>query len=158
MTIAQFMKKTNVTKKQYVLDWLEAGLIPGARLVDGVWDIPESARRPYRSRCGVNAKASTICTAMVNACLQRQHIMAATFPQLDQTEFDAYIAQLAAADLIALRQADGVTYYDSTAKSRTMEGEGWKKLQKFVVLCLGAVAEHAAYGTAKACLAGQSAA
>lgn len=152
MTIAQFMKKTGATKKKYVEEWLEAGLIPGARLVDGVWDIPESARRPYRSRCGVNAKASTICTAMVNACLQRQHIMVATFPQLDQTEFDAYIAQLAAADLIALRQADGVTYYDSTAKSRAMEGEKWQKLQKFVVLCLGAVVEHAAYGVAKACL------
>ena len=153
MTIAQFMKKTGATKKQYVEKWLNAGLIPNAEpLEDGTWDIPESARRPYRSRCGANAKASTICTAMVNACLQRQHIMAATFPQLDQTEFDAYIAQLAAADLITLRQADGVTYYDSTAKSRAMEGEKWQKLQKFVAQCLGEVAKGAAYGVAKACL------
>ena len=153
MTIAQFMKKTGATKKQYVEKWLEAGLIPNAEpLEDGTWDIPESARRPYRSRCGVNAKASTICTAMVNACLQRQHIMAATFPQLDRTEFDAYIAQLVAADLITLRQADGVTYYDSTAKSRAMEGEKWQKLQKFVVQCLGAVTEGVACGVTKAWL------
>lgn len=151
MTIAQFMKKTNVTRKQYVLDWLEAGLIPGAHLLeDGTWDIPDSARRPYRSRCKGGSKS--ICTAMVNACLKQQHIMVATFPQLDQSEFDAYIAQLAAADLIALRQAHGVTYYDSTVKSRTMEGEGWKKLQKFVVLCLGEAAKQVAYGTAKAWL------
>lgn len=158
MTIEKFMKKTGVTKKQYVLEWLEAGLIPGARLVDGVWDIPDSARRPYRSRCKAGAPSKVICAAMVNACLKRQHIMVATFPQLCQSEFDGYIAQLAAKELIALRQADGITYYDSTVKSRAMEGEGWLKVQKFVVQCLGQVAERTACGVTKAWLTTQQSA
>ena len=54
--------------------------------------------------------------------------------------------------MLKIGVTDGVTYYDSTAKSRAMEGEKWQKLQKFVAQCLGKVAKGAAYGVAKACL------
>ena len=52
MTINEYMKKNNVSKKKYVESWLEDDLIPGVTKDKKTGELffPQSARRTYRPR------------------------------------------------------------------------------------------------------------
>lgn len=114
--IKTYMKNVNVTKTKYVYEWIEKGLIPGVvKGNNGELLFPESARRPYRSRCKPNSDAKSIRGAIVKACIKRQQITPQTF-YMSKGEFDKMIHELEDADLISEREEDGVLYYDSTPK------------------------------------------
>ena len=48
MTVQEFAAKCETTEAT-VVKWLEAGYVPGTTKVDGVFYIPQSARKPYTS-------------------------------------------------------------------------------------------------------------
>lgn len=151
MTINEFMKKVGVSKKKYVEKWIECDLIPGVIKDDetGEWFLPNSARRPYRSKCRANASASTIRASILRACLKREHISNETY-NMSEGEFLRFIEELVNADLISVRIEDGITYYDSTIKSDTYKNKSVKELKKIILECIGIVAEKTSYGTTKA--------
>ena len=127
LTMQEFMKKVGVTKKKYILDWIEKELIPGVQKNDDTYLFPDSARRPYRSRCKTNCSAKTIRGAIVNACLARQHILPSTFC-LSEGEFQSYIDDLIKVGFIVRREEDGICYYDSTLKGEQFSGLGIKEI------------------------------
>ena len=143
MDLKKFMKKTGVTKKKYVDKWIDDDLIPGAVRKDGVYSFPESARRPYR---GGNLKAGLsadkIRAHIVKAAILRHHISANSC-HMSAGEFSAMITDLANADLIQIRVEDGVTYYDSTQKTRDYAKKSLHELGRFVQDCLKSLAEGA---------------
>lgn len=151
MTINEFMKKVGVSKKKYVEKWIENGLIPGVSkdLKTGEWIFPDSARRPYISRCKPNADASTIRASILNACIKRQYISNKTY-YLSEGEFLRYIDELINADLISIRIEDQIIYYDSTLKSDAYKNNSIEELRKFTLECIGIVAEKTSYGITKA--------
>lgn len=131
LTMKEFMKKVGVTKKKYVLDWINEERIPGIQKEGDTYLFPNSARRPYRSHCKPKSNAKTIRGAIVNACMKRQHISASTF-YLSEGEFESYIEDLIQAELIALRKEDGICYYDSTIKSEQFNELGVEKIAQQV--------------------------
>lgn len=152
INIDQYMKKVGVTKKCYVLDWLQHDLIPGVQKDDkGVYWFPDSARRPYKSRCTPNSDAKTIRGAIVNACLKRHHISASTF-YLSEKEFESYVTDLIRAGLIVQRDEDGIVYYDSTSKCDSLkEGtikEIVKRVDQYVTPLLAVAANALTIGAA----------
>lgn len=153
MNINEFMKKVGVSKKRYVEDWVRLGLIPGVTKDEntGELDFPASARRPYRAHCKPDASASTIRASIINACLKKQYISNATYC-MSEGEFAAIINDLENAGLICTRIEDEIVYYDSTSKCDEYKGKTIKELQKFVVECIGTVAEKVSYGATKAFL------
>jgi hypothetical protein len=129
---------------------IEKELIPGA--IKGA-DIestlfPDSARRPYKDRSKIKAtsEASKIRTHIMKASLNREHITK-EMCRLNQMEFNGFIHELVAADLIRLRIEDGITYYDATIKSEVYEGKTFGELRKFTLDALEAVAKGTAEGT-----------
>lgn len=131
LTMKEFMKRVGVTKKKYVIAWVEEGLIPSVQKEGDTYLFPDSARRPYRSHCKPNSDAKTIRGSIVNACLKRQHILASTF-YLSEGEFKSYVDDLIKAGLITLRKEDGICYYDSTLKSEQFRELGVEKIAKQV--------------------------
>lgn len=117
LSMKEFMKKVNISKKRYVLDWIEKDLIPGVqRANNDEYLFPESARRPYIARCSNKASAKTIRASIVNACIKRRHISPSTY-NLSDSEFESCINDLISCGLIVRREEDGIIYYDSTSKS-----------------------------------------
>ena len=151
MTIKEYMAKTGVTKKKYVYDWIEKGLIPGVKQDDntGEFIFPQSACRPYRPRLRANAKANIIYTSIVNACLKHQYISADIYG-MSSGEFQSFINELIAAELIKERLEDNVIYYDATIKSSKYLNEPFCDIGKFIMASLGVIAKNAAYGAVKA--------
>lgn len=151
MTIKEYMKKTNVSKRKYVELWIEDGLIPGVVKDEKTGELffPESARRPYRARLKPNAKASVIRASILNACLKQEHISNKTYG-LSEGEFSSFINDLLFAGLINERIEDGITYYDSTLKADEYRDKSVKFIEKIVINCLKVVTENAAYGATKA--------
>ena len=151
MTINEYMKKNNVSKKKYVESWLEDDLIPGVTKdkKSGELFFPKSARRPYRPRLKATSDASVIRASILNACLKREHVSYKTY-HMSNGEFLSFINDLIIAGLIKERIEDGITYYDSTIKSDKYRHESFKNLKKFVIDCMSEVAESIAYGTTKA--------
>lgn len=134
--INQYIKKVGVTKKSYVQKWIDHGQIPGVQKdKDGNYQFPDSARRPYQSRCNSKSTAKVIRGAIVNACLKRQYISADTF-SLSEKEFDSYVTDLIRAELIVKREEDGIVYYDSTLKSDSVKGEKASEIVKWVNRCI----------------------
>lgn len=153
MTIKEYMKKTGVTKKKYVENWLKEGLVPGVRKdnVSGEWIFPDSARRPYRARLKSNSDACMIRASILNACLKREYVSYKTY-HMSKGEFLSFINDLLTAELICERVEDNITYYDSTIKSDKYRGKSVKVIRKFIIDCLGEVVEKATYGMTKALL------
>ena len=151
MTFKDYMKKTRVTKRKYVDEWLEKDLIPGVSKDSqtGEYIFPNSARRPYRPRLKSNANAPTIRASILNACLKREYIFHGIY-NMSHGEFLSFINDLLKAELISERVEDGITYYDSTIKSDIYRGKSIKVIRKFVIDCLGTVIEKTAYGAMKA--------
>lgn len=153
LDLKQYMEKVGVTRKEYVRQWLEAGLIPGAvpgSTLEGT-RFPDSARRPYR--CGSlrpGLDADTLRAHIVKACMKRQHISHVQCC-MDQTEFDDMIADLVKAGLIRVRTADGIEYYDSTGQVSEDSG-ALKDLRAFVMDALEALSRGTAKGVASAWL------
>ena len=118
MTIQEFAVKCG-TKEATVVKWLEAGYVPGTTKVDGVFCIPQSARKPYtknRAKTG-----SAILKSIVKACDLRLGICAAVY-KISEAEFAGYIDALVHSHLIDPYQDDGITYYNVTDK-----GANWLK-------------------------------
>lgn len=136
LDINQYMEKVSVTKKSYVQKWIDHGQIPGVQKdKDGNYLFPNSARRPYQSRCTPQSTAKTIRGAIVNACLKRQYISPETF-FLSEKEFDGYVTDLIRAELIVKREEDGIVYYDSTLKSDSVKGKKAGEIVKWVNHCI----------------------
>lgn len=152
MTVAEFMKKTGVSKRKYVEAWITQDLIPNVKRDEttGALCIPDSARRPYCPRVKADSDANAIRASMLNACLRRQHISPKIYWFLSEGEFFGYINDLIRAELIRERVEDEISYYDATPKSRECSGRTCRAIRKFVIDCLGKMAERAAYGTVQA--------
>lgn len=145
LTIEEYMKKTRVSKKKYVLEWVSDDLIPGTICENGECLFPDSARRPYKARA-TKPNAKTIRTSIVNACLKKQHVTNKTF-HLSEGEFNGFIRDLVNAGLIVERVEDGITYYDSTMKSDEFKANKFEKLSSNVnkiVQTVGTVSAAAA--------------
>lgn len=151
MTLKDYMKKSGVTKRKYVEDWLEKDLIPGVgkNTQTGEYIFPDSARRPYRPRFKPTANATTIRTSILNACLKREYI-SCTIYNMSNGEFLSFISDLTKAGLIIERIEDGIIYYDSTTKSDGYRGKSISAIRKLIIDCFGTAVEKAAYGTVKA--------
>ena len=151
MTVKEYMKRTGVTKRKYVEEWLNKGLIPGVNkdAKTGEYIFPDSARRPYRPRLKPTANATTIRASILNACLKREYI-SCTIYNMSNGEFQSFINNLLKAELISERVEDGITYYDSTPKSDGYRGKSIKAIRAFVIDCLGIAVEKVAYGATKA--------
>lgn len=120
MTIQEFAVKCG-TKEATVVKWLEEGYVPGTKKVDGVFYIPQSARKPYtknRAKTG-----SAILKSIVKACDLHLGICAAVY-KIPEAEFSGYIDALLRSQLISECQDDGITYYDITDK-----GADWLRNQ-----------------------------
>lgn len=149
LSIKEYMKNVNVTKKKYVLNWINQGLIPGVQKTeDGTYMFPDSARRPYSPRYKRKAipDAKTIRASIVNACIKRYYISASIF-HLSESEFNSYITDLIKVGLINRREDDGIVYYDSTAESDKLKGSGVKEIAKKVheyIVAVGPILSFAA--------------
>lgn len=153
MTIKEFMQKTGVSKKVYVENWIREGLIPGVLKDEKTGELifPSSARRPYKPRFKSDANASTVRASILNACLKREYISSKIY-SMSEGEFLSFVNDLKVAGLIQERVEDGITYYDSTAKSDIYRKESFNKIKNFVIDCIGVVSEKAVYGATKASL------
>lgn len=149
----EFMKRNGVSKKEYVRQWIEEGLIPGVIKDESTGELlfPESARRPYRPRCKSTAKAPTIMTSIVKACIKRQHVSARTY-SMSPSEFQNMVQQLEIAGLIKSRIDNGITYYDATIESEEYANRKFHVLQQYVLKCISSVAEAAVKGATEAAL------
>lgn len=151
-----YMDFVGVSKKKYVDEWIDLNLIPGAvrDIEKGTYSFFDSSRRPYRSgalKAGLTA--DKLRSHIVKAAIKRQHITADAC-YMSPGEFDAMIDDLAEHDLVQKRIEDGVTYYDSTAKSDEYKNKSLKEIGKFVKDCLAVVAENAAKGAVEGAIAG----
>lgn len=118
MTVQEFAVQCG-TKEATVVKWLEKGYVPGTTKVDGVFRIPQSARKPYtknRAKTG-----SAILKSMVKVCDLRLGICATVY-KIPEVEFSGYIETLVHSQLISTFQDDGITYYNVTDK-----GVDWLK-------------------------------
>ncbi len=146
MTISEFMNNFNIKKMSRIEKWLENGYIPGAYYDEQneEWNIPNSAKPPYTKARA--KKTPAVYRSIVNACLCRQHV----FPKLYNIgveEFDTYIHQLATAEIIEVKEIDGVTYYFSTLNSEKFVK--CKNPEKFIKEWLAIIAEKGAEGITK---------
>lgn len=146
-----FMRNTGVTRKEYVDQWIDKGLIPGAErdTYAKTYSFPDSARRPYRNKSLKAGLAGNKLRAhIVKAAINRQHITAnACF--MSDGEFQDMISELVKAGLIRIRVEDDIEYYDSTIKSEAYKKESFNELGDFVQNCLKACAEGFAKGFAE---------
>jgi len=155
ISLKEYMKNTDVTKVKYVEHWLENGWIPGVIKGNSVSDtlFPDSARRPYCSRWlkpGINADKLRV--HIVKACLSRRHI-SRELCFTSAREFEALVSELEQAGLIRRSVEDGITYFDSTEKSKAYCEKSLAELRKFVLEVLEIVSEAAAKGAVTAYLA-----
>ncbi len=112
MTVQEFAAKCETTEAT-VVKWLEAGYVPGTTKVDGVFYIPQSARKPYTKK---RAKTeSAILKSIVKACDLRLGICADLY-KIPEAEFSGYVDALVHSQLISACQDDGITYYNITDK------------------------------------------
>lgn len=150
ITLSAYKKRAGVTKTKYVAEWIEKGLIPGVIKAPDIENtlFPDSARRPYSGRGSLKATtaASKIHIHMVKASLKREHITK-EMCHSTQMEFDGFIDDLVAADLIRRRFEDGITYYDATIKSEVYEEKSFGELRKFILEALEAISKGTAEGT-----------
>ena len=130
----EFMRRTGVTKRKYVENWLEKGLIPGVTTdpVTGEPIFPPSARRPYCPGCKPNADASTIRASMLKGCMKRHHISPEIYG-MDPIDFLGQIEELKSAGLIRETVMDGITYYDTTYKCDKLKEASSQKIKKFIL-------------------------
>lgn len=111
MTIEEFAKK-NKTNKERVKKWIKKDLIPGADIESDF--IPNSAKPPYtRAKA---EKPASVLKSIVKATAKGYHVMPSLYNKCPE-EFESYINQLVKSDLIAVRETDGITYYDPTVQS-----------------------------------------
>ena len=137
------MKKTKASRKAYVDKWIDNGLIPGAVRDKNGYIFPESARRPYRDgHLKAGMSAHKIRAHIVKAVILRQHISSSTF-YMSEGEFQGMIADLEKADLVIIRIEDGITYYDSTQKTKEYANKSLREIGNFVQGCLKSIAEGA---------------
>ena len=149
-----FKEKVGVTKNEYVQEWLDNNLIPGAVKGDKITDAKflDSSRRPYRSRwLKADTDADKVRAHIVKACINRQHITKETC-HASKGEFDGFIAELEKADLLRIRIEDGIEYYDSTLKSSAYANRSLNEIKSYVIEALKAVSEGAAKGATAAIL------
>ena len=149
-----FKEKVGVTKNEYVQEWLDNNLIPGAVKGDKITDAKflDSSRRPYRSRwLKSDTDADKVRAHIVKACINRKHITKETC-HASKGEFDGFIAELEKADLLRIRIEDGIEYYDSTLKSSAYANRSLNEIKSFVIEALKAVSEGAAKGATAAIL------
>ncbi len=151
MTIKEYINKTGVTKRVYVEDWVKKDLIPAVKEDENTGELifPNSARRPYRPRLKPNAKATAIRASISNACLKREYISCRIY-NLSIGEFESLVDDLVMSGLICKRVEDGIVYYDTTPKSDSCREKTIKDISKFIIGCLGIIAEKVSYGTTKA--------
>ena len=149
-----FKEKVGVTKNEYVQEWLDNNLIPGAVKGDKITDAKflDSSRRPYRSRwLKSDTDADKVRAHIVKACINRQHITKETC-HASKGEFDGFIAELEKADLLRIRIEDGIEHYDSTLNSGAYANRSLNEIKSFVIEALKAVSEGAAKGATAAIL------
>lgn len=151
ISLKEYMKNTGVTKVKYVERWLENDWIPGVIKGNRVSDtlFPDSARRPYRSRWlkpGINADKLRV--HIVKACLSRCHI-SKELCFTSAREFEALVSELEQAGLICRSVEDGITYFDSTEKSKDYCEKPLAELRNFVLDMLETVSKAAAKGAAE---------
>jgi len=130
MTILQFMDKFHLTNQKKVEEWLQKGLIPGAKLDNETnqWVISEHTYPPYTKARAKNADA--IYVSIVNACLNQKSVCAKLY-HLTEEQFSVYIKTLNAEGLITIQNIDGVDYYFATPQSKKYIDDK-KGLQKHV--------------------------
>lgn len=134
MTIQEFAEKCN-TKEATVVNWLEKGYVPGTTKVDGVFRIPQSARKPYTKNRA--KKGSAILKSIVRACDLRLGICAAIY-KIPEAEFSGYIETLVHSQLISAYQDDGITYYNVTDKGADWLKQPFKKTDWLSLIGTGA--------------------
>jgi hypothetical protein len=144
MDVNEFMNIFNLKKKETVMNWLEQGLLPGAKKdrESGEWVIPELARPPYtRARA---KSTSSIYYSIVRACIDRKGVCAKLY-KINQAEFDVYIQILKREELIDVRIDNGVEFYFATLKSQSFF-ENEKGLKKYIKGIYSVTVESAAKG------------
>lgn len=140
MTINAFMHNYGIKKKETVIKWILDDLIPGSNL--GADYVPDSARPPYTKARAQNTQS--IYHSIVVASRNRCHVLPKLY-NICEDEFNSYINQLVAANLITIRETDGITYYDATPT-------GQNGTRKFILEALEACSRGIAEGTANAML------
>ena len=108
MTIDEFATKMQI-KRGTVISWVSKGFIPGAH--DDY--VPDSARKPY-----TRARAKTgdsIIKSILKACNVQMCVCAGLYG-ISEVDFNTYITGLIDKGFIAAFEADGVQYYNITAR------------------------------------------
>lgn len=122
------------TKKETIEKWLNLGYIPGAKLEEGEWIIPNSARAPYTQARATNSSA--IYASIVKGTNERKHVLADLY-KISEHEFQQYIKDLIKMDLITTFEEDGIIYYHTTVKAKEYLKRG--DLSKFIAPLTGLV-------------------
>lgn len=149
MHIKEFMLRFGIKKEAQVLSWIEKGYIKGATqdAESGEYHIPELARPPYTSARAKNTEA--IYRSIVRACVERKAVCAELY-KISTLEFQKYIDDLAAAEIISVVEEQGVIYYYATLKSSEFLSS--KNPLKFIHSCLTSVAAGVSKGMTSAIL------
>lgn len=151
MDLKAYMKRAHVSKKKYVDEWIDLGLIPGADrdAEKQTYSFPDSSVRPYRSRwLKPGADADKIRAHIVKAAIARQYICA-KMCFMSKGEFEAMVSEMVDAGLLRLRTEDDIVYIDSTLKSAEYKDKNLKEIRKFILDVLSTVTEAAAEGVTK---------
>lgn len=149
MSIKEFMLRFGIKREAQVLQWIEKGYIKGVvkDKSTGEYVLPELARPPYTSARARNTEA--IYRSIVRACVARRAVCAELY-RISELEFQKYIADLAAAEIISPVEEQGLVYYCATLKSSEFLSS--KHPMKFIQACLGSVAEGVSKGVTSAFL------
>ena len=153
MDLKQYMKKVNVSKKKYVDNWIDKGLIPGAErdAETNTYRFPDSARRPYQKGLKGGMNAERVRTHIVKAALERKYV-SAEICFASPGEYQAMVDKLVEADLVQRRIEDGIEYLDSTTKSKAYINRNLEDLHKIVLDDIAALTKAAAEGAVSAVL------
>lgn len=147
MSIFEFMQKYNIKNQKKVIEWLNNNYIPGTKLINNNWILPQESRPPYTE---ARAKTTTaIYKSIVTACIKRKGVCAKLY-KITESEFQKYISDLNTAGYISVNNIDGIDYYFATLKSDEFIKS--KSPEKLIEECLKNVVELAAKGVTSAIL------
>lgn len=126
MELAQFITESQKSDKT-VMGWIKNGLVNGAAYVNGTYTISDLSRPPYMHAS--SRSAASIRKGIVVGCKRSLSVNCKVF-KISEDEFNVYVDQLIAADLIEKRVIEGVAYYFSTMRADSMSEKQIYKLMK----------------------------
>lgn len=151
MDLKAYMKKVGVTKKEYVDNWIDLKLIPGATRDEEKqsYSFLDSSLRPYRdAKLKPGIDADRVRAHIVKAAINMQYI-SAEICYMSRGQFDTMVSEMVDAGILQLRAEDGIVYIDSTMKSVEFKNKGVKEIRKFILEVLSTVTKAFSEGAAK---------